>query len=59
MASDDHELEELQRRLARLELLLSSVEFDKSFWDRVLRLLSVAMISFIVVLFCGLLGIGP
>ena len=59
MISGDHELEELRRRLARVELLLASVEFDKSFWGRVLRLLSVAIISFVVVLSCGLLGIGP
>jgi ABC-type Na+ efflux pump permease subunit len=59
MASGDPELQELQRRLARLELLLASVEFDKSIWGKVLRLLSVAIISFIVVWFCGFLGIRP
>ena len=60
MASANHELEEVQRRLARLELLLASVEFDKSIWGRVLRLLSVTAISFVVVLISwGLFGIRP
>jgi hypothetical protein len=50
MNSTNRELEEVQRRLARMELLLASVEFDRSFWGRVLRLFSVAAVSFVVVL---------
>jgi hypothetical protein len=57
MASRDRDLEELQRRLVRLELLLASVEFDKSIWGRVLRLLGVAVISVVVVFACDALGI--
>ena len=60
MASANRELEDLERRLARLELVVASVEFDKSFWGRVLRLLSVAAISFAVVLTSwGLFGVRP
>jgi hypothetical protein len=60
MASANRELEDLERRVARLELIVASVEFDKSFWGRVLRLLSVAAVSFVVVLTSwGLLGIRP
>ena len=60
MASADRELKDLERRLARVELLVASVEFDKSFWGRVSRLLSVAAISFVVVLTSwGLFGIRP
>lgn len=60
MASANHDLEEFRRRLARVELLLASVEFEKSIWGRVLRLLSVAAISFVVVLMSwGLFGIRP
>ena len=60
MASANRELEDLERRLARLELVVASVEFDKSFWGRVLRLLSVAAISSAVVLTSwGLFGVRP
>jgi hypothetical protein len=59
MASRDSELEDLQRRLARLELVLASVEFDKSVWGRVLRLLSVAIISSVVVFLYDSLGVRP
>jgi hypothetical protein len=67
MAAADRELDELRRRVARLEVALASVEFEGSFWGRVLRLVSVAAIAFVVTLFSpgavtwfwGLLGLQP
>jgi hypothetical protein len=54
MPDADRDLDDLRRRVDRLEMALASVEFETSFWGRVLRLLSVAAIAFVVVLLSGL-----
>jgi hypothetical protein len=67
MPDTDRDLDELRRRVARLEVALASVEFETSFWGRVLRLLSVTAIAFVVMLvspwlvtwFWELLGLRP
>jgi len=67
MPDADAELDELRGRVARLEVAVASVEFETSFWGRVLRLLSVAAIAFVVMLvspwmvtwFWALLGLRP
>jgi hypothetical protein len=67
MPVPDRDLDELERRLARLEVAVAAVEFESTFWGRVLRLVSVAAIAFVVVLFSpsavawfwGLLGLRP
>jgi len=67
MPIPDRDLDELERRLARLEVAVAAVEFESTFWGRVLRLVSVAAIAFVVVLFSpsavawfwGLLGLRP
>jgi hypothetical protein len=67
MPVPDRDLDELERRLARLEVAVAAAEFESTFWGRVLRLVSVAAIAFVVVLFSpsavawfwGLLGLRP
>jgi hypothetical protein len=67
MPVPDRDLDELERRLARLEVAVAAVEFESTFWGRLLRLVSVAAIAFVVVLFSpsavawfwGLLGLRP
>ena len=67
MSAADRELDELRQRVARLEVALAAVEFETSFWGRVLRLVSVAAICFVVLLvapplvswFAGLFGLRP
>ena len=46
----ERELDELRQRVARLELAVAAVEFETSFWGRVLRLVSVAAICLVVML---------
>jgi hypothetical protein len=50
----DRELDELRRRVDRLEVALAAVEFESSFWGRVLRLVSVTAICIVVMLLFGL-----
>ena len=67
MSTADRELDELRRRVDRLEMAVASVEFEGSFWGRVLRLVSIAAISFVVMLLSpgvvtwlwGLVGLRP
>jgi hypothetical protein len=50
MPATERELDELRQRVARLEVALAWIDFEKSLWGRVLRFLSIAAISLVVML---------
>ena len=50
MPATERELAELHQQAGRLEVALAWIDFEKSFWGRVLRFLSIAAICLVVTL---------